>query len=109
MNLVLSVLDLLFPIVQCKMRFEFSKLGFVNLMPVLLPFMQTRRLLLKCQTIPFQGGRSFCQALLSLLVVLILVSLYFDFNLSAVLMEGAWALVAIYGLIQLALGRTRAV
>ena len=40
--------------------------------------------------------------------LLILVSLYFDFNLSAVLMEGAWALVAIYGLIQLALGRTRA-
>ena len=40
--------------------------------------------------------------------LLILVSLYFDFNLSAVLMEGAWALVAIYGLIRLALGRTRA-
>ncbi len=40
--------------------------------------------------------------------LLILVSLYFDFNLSAVLMEGAWALVAIYGLVQLALGRNRA-
>jgi hypothetical protein len=40
--------------------------------------------------------------------LLILVSLYFDFNLSAVLMEGAWALVAVYGLIQLALGRGRA-
>lgn len=40
--------------------------------------------------------------------LLILVSLYFDFNLSAVLMEGAWALVAVYGLIQLALGRRRA-
>ena len=40
--------------------------------------------------------------------LLILVSLYFDFNLSAVLMEAAWALVAIYGLIQLALGRARA-
>jgi hypothetical protein len=39
--------------------------------------------------------------------VLILVSLYFDFNLSAVLMEGAWALVAVYGLIRLALGRNR--
>ncbi|MDP3802248.1 hypothetical protein [Brevundimonas sp.] len=40
--------------------------------------------------------------------LLILVSLYFDFNLSAVLMEGAWALVAVYGLVQLALGRNRA-
>lgn len=40
--------------------------------------------------------------------LLILVSLYFDFNLSAVLMEGAWALVALYGLAQLALGRNRA-
>ena len=40
--------------------------------------------------------------------LLILVSLYFDFNLSAVLMEGAWALVAVYGLVQLALGRGRA-
>jgi len=40
--------------------------------------------------------------------LLILVSLYFDFNLSAVLMEGAWALVAVYGLVQLVLGRNRA-
>lgn len=40
--------------------------------------------------------------------LLILLSLYFDFNLSAVLMEAAWALVAIYGLVQLALGRNRA-
>ena len=40
--------------------------------------------------------------------LLILVSLYFDFNLSAVLMEGAWALVAVYGLFQLAFGRNRA-
>lgn len=37
--------------------------------------------------------------------LLILVSLYFDFNLSAVLMEGAWAAVAIVGLVRLALGR----
>ena len=36
--------------------------------------------------------------------LLILLSLYFDFNLSAVLMEAAWALVAIIGLIRLALG-----
>ena len=35
--------------------------------------------------------------------LLILVSLYFDFNLSAVLMEGAWALVAVFGLARLAL------
>jgi hypothetical protein len=37
--------------------------------------------------------------------LLILVSLWFDFNLSAVLMEGAWALVAVAGLIRLALAR----
>ncbi len=40
--------------------------------------------------------------------LLILVSLYFDFNLSAVLMEAAWALVAVYGLVRSALGRKRA-
>lgn len=40
--------------------------------------------------------------------LLILLSLYFDFNLSAVLMEGAWALVAVIGLARLALdGRSR--
>ena len=37
--------------------------------------------------------------------LLILWSLYFDFNLSAVLMEGAWALVAVIGLARLALAR----
>ena len=41
--------------------------------------------------------------------LLILVSLYFDFNLSAVLMEGAWALVAVFGLARLALGEKRVV
>lgn len=34
--------------------------------------------------------------------MLILWSLYFDFNLSAVLMEGAWAGVALFGLARLA-------
>ena len=36
---------------------------------------------------------------------LILLSLAYDFNLSAVLMEGAWALVALVGLARLALKR----
>jgi len=39
--------------------------------------------------------------------LLILVSLAHDFNLSAVLMEGAWALVAMVGLGRLALARRR--
>lgn len=39
--------------------------------------------------------------------LLILWSLYVDFNLSAVLMEGAWALVALAGLARLALERLR--
>jgi hypothetical protein len=39
---------------------------------------------------------------------LILVSLVHDFNLSAFLMEAAWAVVAIYGLARLALERRRA-
>jgi hypothetical protein len=37
--------------------------------------------------------------------LLVLWSLSFKFNLSAALMEGAWALVALYGLIKLALSR----
>lgn len=39
--------------------------------------------------------------------VLILWSLSFRFNLAAVLMEGAWALVALYGLGRLALASRR--
>ncbi len=39
--------------------------------------------------------------------LLILLSLYFDFNLSAALMEGAWAMVALIGLARLALGASR--
>ncbi|RZJ42923.1 MAG: hypothetical protein EON87_13450 [Brevundimonas sp.] len=37
--------------------------------------------------------------------MLILWSLFFEFNLSAVLMEGAWALVAVIGLLRLAFAR----
>jgi hypothetical protein len=37
--------------------------------------------------------------------LLILLSLWFDFNLSAVVMEGAWALVALIGLVRLAVAR----
>lgn len=37
--------------------------------------------------------------------LLILLSLAYDFNLSAVLMEGAWALVAVVGLARIALAR----
>jgi hypothetical protein len=37
--------------------------------------------------------------------LLVLASLAFKFNLSAFLMEGAWALVALYGLVRLAFGR----
>lgn len=39
--------------------------------------------------------------------LLILLSLTYDFNLSAVLMEGAWALVAVIGLARLALRPNR--
>ena len=35
--------------------------------------------------------------------LLVLWSLAYSFNLSAALMEGAWALVALYGLVKLAL------
>jgi len=37
--------------------------------------------------------------------LLVLLSLAFKFNLSAALMEGAWALVALFGLVKLALKR----
>jgi hypothetical protein len=37
--------------------------------------------------------------------LMVLWSLTFKFNLSAALMESAWALVALYGLVRLAAGR----
>jgi hypothetical protein len=37
--------------------------------------------------------------------LMVLWSLSYKFNLSAVLMEGAWAVVAVYGLIKLAMRR----
>jgi hypothetical protein len=39
--------------------------------------------------------------------VMVLWSLAFKFNLAAVLMESAWALVAMYGLVKLAVKRLR--
>jgi hypothetical protein len=39
---------------------------------------------------------------------LILVSLTQSFNLSAAIVEGAWALIALVGLVRLAVGRKRA-
>lgn len=39
--------------------------------------------------------------------LLILLSLVYDFNLAAVLMEGAWAAVALFGLGRLVLQRRR--
>jgi hypothetical protein len=39
--------------------------------------------------------------------LLILSSMVHAFNLSAALMEGAWAVVAAFGLVRLALGRRR--
>ncbi len=58
-----------------------------------------------------QLGRMKVDALPSLLMnlagsLLVLASLAFKFNLSAVLMEGAWAVVALYGLVKLALKKT---
>jgi hypothetical protein len=41
--------------------------------------------------------------------LLILLSLAYDFNLSAVLMEGAWALFAALGIVRTLLRRRRAV
>lgn len=40
--------------------------------------------------------------------VLVLYSLAYDFNLSAVVMESAWGLVALVGLLRVALGRKKA-
>jgi hypothetical protein len=39
--------------------------------------------------------------------LLVMVSLLFKFNLSAFLMEAAWAVVAVFGLVKLALKRRR--
>tara|TARA_R110001606_G_scaffold26127_3_gene84405 strand:+ start:104 stop:364 length:261 start_codon:yes stop_codon:yes gene_type:complete len=40
--------------------------------------------------------------------VAILMSLAFDFNLSAALMEGCWALISLYGLVKAVLAMRRA-
>ena len=36
---------------------------------------------------------------------LVLYSLYYEFNLAAALLEGAWVIVALIGLVRLAIGR----
>lgn len=59
-----------------------------------------------------QLGRMGVDRLPSLLMnlvgsLLVLLSLAFKFNLSAFLMEAAWALVALFGLVKLALRRGR--
>ncbi len=59
-----------------------------------------------------QLGRLDMTALPALLMnltgsLMVLWSLSFKFNLSAALMEGAWALVALYGLAKLALRRLK--
>jgi hypothetical protein len=38
---------------------------------------------------------------------LVLASLFFRFNLAAALLEAAWGVIALIGLIRLALGRNR--
>jgi len=58
------------------------------------------------------AGRLHPKGALSLLVnfvgaSLILLSLTQKFNLSAAIVEGAWALIALVGLIRIALGRMR--
>jgi hypothetical protein len=55
-----------------------------------------------------QLGKLDPRALIALLLnfigaALVLVSLAFDFNLSAVIMEGIWVALALYGLVRLAL------
>jgi hypothetical protein len=57
-----------------------------------------------------QLGRLRIDTLLALLMnlagaLLVMVSLLFKFNLSAFLMEAAWAVVAVFGLVKLALKR----
>jgi hypothetical protein len=59
-----------------------------------------------------QVGRMAVDRLPSLLMnlvgsLLVLLSLAFKFNLSAALMEGAWALVALFGLVKLGLKKGR--
>ena len=55
--------------------------------------------------LPPEGAQALALNLIGAL--LILVSLAYDFNLSSVLMEGAWALVALVGLTRIAVRRMR--
>ena len=60
--------------------------GFIVIMYVMLQLGQT------------DPNRPIFSILNAIGAALILISLYFDFNLSAALMEGVWFLVSLYGL-----------
>ncbi|KDA04473.1 CBU_0592 family membrane protein [Hyphomonas oceanitis] len=79
----------------------FDAIGIVGVVLTLLAY-----LLLQAERIE---SRSRLYSALNLFgSVAILVSLAFDFNLSAALMEGCWALISLYGLVKAVLSFRRA-
>lgn len=75
-------------------------LGLIGVATILITYFltQTGRLA------PQQFAYSFCNLLGS---SLILFSLFFDWNLSAALVEGSWALISLYGVARYFLWRPR--